>query len=201
MGNGGKQTWRQVEGGEQEDLLPSLLNPAPSLFFLAHFSLLFPNYLKVCYRLTTCIHSFPTFYGVCSTWASSTFGALLLISRNGFGSTNFATAFGLQNCLFFFFLVFFLLFFSFVSFYRIFRRIFCFSPPSHSVLPPPPPLPPPSAPDKRERPFAPDPSFHYSALLAYAKSTGCFVVWKTLHWLTFKCHGNFSCNNELQITS
>ena len=51
--NGGKQTWKRVRGKEQEDLSPSLPNPAPSPFFLAHFSLRFPNYLKACYRLTT----------------------------------------------------------------------------------------------------------------------------------------------------
>ena len=81
----------------------------------------------------------------------------------------------------FFFLLFFLcqflsyFYFFFVSFHGIFRRIFA-SLPSLTHSPTPPSHP--SAPDKRERPFcfAPDHSFDYSALLAYAKRTGCFVV-------------------------
>ena len=53
--------------------------------------------------------------------------------------------------VFFFFLNFF-----FVSFYRIFYTYFPLLSPV-SLTPPPPPLqPPPSAPDKSERPFAPD---------------------------------------------
>ena len=55
---------RVAEG--KEVLSPSLPKPAPSPFFLAHFSLRFLNYLKACYRLTTCIPSFPTFYGIYS---------------------------------------------------------------------------------------------------------------------------------------
>ena len=139
MGNGRKQTWKRVREREsREDLSPSLPNPAPSPFFLAHFSLLFPNYLKACYRLNTYIPSFPTFYGIYSTWASSTFGALLLISRNGFGSTNFSTAFRLRN--FFFFLVFFLLFFL-CHFLLYFLDLFFDSLPSLTHLSPPPPCP------------------------------------------------------------
>ena len=57
MGNGGKQTWKRVRGREQEDLSPSLPNPAPSPFFLAHFffafSQLFEGLLQVKY-----VHSF-----------------------------------------------------------------------------------------------------------------------------------------------
>ena len=125
-------------------------------------------------------------------------GTIMALGGNGFGSTgahsyistNFSTAFRLRNCLFFFFLLFFLcqflsyFYFFFVSFHGIFRRIFA-SLPSLTHSPTPPPHP--SAPNKKERPFcfAPDHSFDYSALLAYAKRTGCFVVWKTLHWLTF----------------
>ena len=63
----------------------------------------------------------------------------LLISRNGFGSTNFSTAFRLRNFFFFLFLSFVLsLSFSIV----FFRLIFRFSPQSHSPLPSPavPPL-------------------------------------------------------------
>ena len=86
-----------------------------------------------------------------STWASSTFGALLLISRNGFGSTNFSTAFRLRNCHFFLSFI-----FSLSVSIVFFRRIFRFSPQSHSVphTNTPQPTPRPSAPDKRERPFA-----------------------------------------------
>ena len=139
--------------------------PAPWPFFLAHLSLLFPNSLKACYRLTTCIPSFAT-YDIYWTLVSSTFGALSLISRNRFGGTNFSTAFRLWNWHFFS-LLFSFFYFVFVSFYRIFRRIFRFSSQSHSPLPPLPPRSPP----------APDHSFDYPAFLAYAKSRGCFVVW------------------------
>ena len=125
-----EESKRERVGGGKDVLSPSLPNPAPSPFFVAHFSLRFPNYLKACYRLTTCIPSFPTFYGIYSTWASSTFGALLLISRNGFGSTNFSTAFRLR--------IFFLSFlFSFIFSLSVstvfFRRIFRSSPQSHSL--------------------------------------------------------------------
>ena len=58
---------RERVGGGKEVLSPSLPNPAPSPFFLAHFSFLFANYLKACYKLTTWIFSFPTFYGIYST--------------------------------------------------------------------------------------------------------------------------------------
>ena len=148
---------------------------------MAHFSLRFPNYLKACYRLTTCLPSFPTFYGIYSAWASSTFGTLLLISRNRFGSTNFSTAFRLR---FFFFLVSFLSFFL-CHFLSYFLDLFSILSPVSLTSPLPRRAP--SAPDKRERPFcfAPDHYLDYSAFLAYAKSTGCFVAWKTLHWLTF----------------
>ena len=53
-------------GGGKEVLSPSLPNPTLSPFFLAHFPLHFSNYLKACYRLTTCLPSFPTFYGIYS---------------------------------------------------------------------------------------------------------------------------------------
>ena len=127
-----EESKRERVGGGKDVLSPSLPNPAPSPFFVAHFSLRFPNYLKACYRLTTCIPSFPTFYGIYSTWASSTFGALLLISRNGFGSTNFSTAFRLR--IFFFFLSCFLSFIFSLSVSTVFfRRIFRSSPQSHSL--------------------------------------------------------------------
>ena len=102
----------------------------------------------------------------------NTFGALLLISRNGFGSTNFSTAFRLQN---FFFSCFFLLFFL-CHFLLYFLDLFFVSLPSLTHLSPPHCAP--SAPDKKERPFcfAPDHYLDYSAFLAYAKSTGCFVA-------------------------
>ena len=70
----------------------------------------------------------------------------------------------------FFFLVFILLFFL-CQFLSYFLDVFFASLPSLTQSSHPPP----SAPDKGERPFAPDPSFDYSAFLAYAKSTGCFV--------------------------
>ena len=53
-----EESKRERVGGGKEVLSPSLPNPTLSPFFLAHFSLRFPNYLKACYRLTTCIHHF-----------------------------------------------------------------------------------------------------------------------------------------------
>ena len=90
----------------------------------------------------------------------------------------------LLDCEFFFFLVFFLLFLL-CHFLLYFLDLFFDSPPVSLTSPLPRRAP--SAPDKRERPFcfAPDHYLDYSAFLAYAKSTGCFVAWKTLHWLTF----------------
>ena len=131
-------------GGGKEVLSLFLPNSAPSPFFLAHFSFRFPNYLKACYRLTTCIPSFSTFYGIYSTWASSAFDALLLISRNGFGSTNFSTAFRLRNCYFFlsfFFFPFVYFFYRILLFLSYFLDVFFDSLPSltHSHTPPPPP--------------------------------------------------------------
>ena len=104
---------RERVGGGKAVLLHPVPNLAPSPLFSSSlfFKLIFSNYLKACYRLTTCIPSFSTVYGIYSTWTLNTFGALLLISRNGFGSTNFSTALRLRNCHCFFFLVFFLLFF------------------------------------------------------------------------------------------
>ena len=54
-------------GGAKEVLSPSLPNPAPLPFSLAHFSLRFPSYLGACYMLTTFIPSIPTFYGIYAT--------------------------------------------------------------------------------------------------------------------------------------
>ena len=48
-----EESKRERVGGGKEVLSPSLPNAAPSPFFLAHFSLRFPNYLKAGYRLTT----------------------------------------------------------------------------------------------------------------------------------------------------
>ena len=100
-------------------------------------SLRFPNYLKACYRLTSCIPSFPTCFGIYSTWASSIFDALFLISKNGFGSTNFSTAFRLRNCPWFSSLFSFFYFSLWVSI--VFLDVFFASLPSltHSFPPPP----------------------------------------------------------------
>ena len=158
-----EESKRERVGGGKEVLSPSLPNPTLSPFFLAHFSLRFPNYLKACYRLTTCLPSFPTFYGIYSAWASSTFGTLLLISRNRFGSTNFSTAFRLR---FFFFLVSFLSFFL-CHFLSYFLDLFSILSPVSLTSPLPRRAP--SAPDKRERPFcfAPDHYLDYSAKIEY----------------------------------
>ena len=59
-----EESKRERVGGGKEVLSPSLPNPVPSTFFLAHFSLRFPNYLKACYRSTTYIPSTSTFYGM-----------------------------------------------------------------------------------------------------------------------------------------
>ena len=138
-----EESKREKVGGGKEVLRPLSLTPRrPFAIFSSWLFVRFPNYLKARYGLTTCIPSFPTFYDLySSTWTSSTFstfGALLLTSRNGSGSTNFSTAFRLRNCNFFFFLVFFLLLFlcRFLSYF--FRHIFGFSPQSHSLPPPPP---------------------------------------------------------------
>ena len=170
-----KSKRERVGGGKAVLLLP-FPNLAPSPLFSSSlfFSLIFSNYLKACYRLTTCIPSFPTFYGIYSTWASSTFGALLLISRNGFGSTNFSTALRLRNCYCFFFPVFFLLFLS-PSIYVVF---FCF----FSTLPSPAPC---SGQEEMTICFAPDHLFDYSRFLGLPKKYWLFcslidvlVSWK-----------------------
>ena len=149
-----EESKRERVGGGKEVLSPSLPNPTLSPFFLAHFSLRFPNYLKACYRLTTCIPSLPTFYSINSTWASNTSVALLLISRNEFGSAKFSTAFRLRNCPFFIFF-FFLLFFL-CQFLSYFYTVFFVSFPSLAHSPPPPPPPPPPPLQTRGN------SFHYS---------------------------------------
>ena len=46
-----EESKRERVGGGKEVLSPSLPNPTLSPFFLAHFSLRFPNYLKACYVL------------------------------------------------------------------------------------------------------------------------------------------------------
>ena len=161
-------------GGGKEVLSLFLPNSAPSPFFLAHFSFRFPNYLKACYRLTTCIPSFPTFYGIYSTWASSAFDALLLISRNGFGSTNFSTAVRLRNCHFF--LSCFLSFIFSLSFsIVVFRRIFRFSPQSHSLSFPNPLC---SRQEGTTTCFVPDHSFDYSRVLGLRKKYELFFALK-----------------------
>ena len=87
-----KTNVEESKGGEWEEekrfFRPLSLTPPLCHFFLAHFSLRFPNYPGACYMSTTFIPSFPTFYGIYSTWASNPFGSLLFISRNEFGSTN-----------------------------------------------------------------------------------------------------------------
>ena len=107
-----------------------------------------------------------------STWASSTFDALLLISWNGFGSTNFSAAFRRRNCLLFsFFLVFFVLFFicQFLSYYL---DVFFASLPSlthsfpHSLL----------QTRGNDHLFCFIPFVRLSRVLGLRKSKGCFVV-------------------------
>ena len=151
MGNGRKQTWKRVRGREsREDLSPSLRNPAPSPFFPAHFSLLFPNYLKACLQAYY-VHSFISIF-LWYIFNLSTFGALLLIIGKGIWYNYLFNSVLDWETVFFFFLNFF-----FFSFYRIFYTYFPLLSPVSLTPPPPPPLqPPPSAPDKSERPFAPD---------------------------------------------
>ena len=136
----GERRKTNVEKSKRESLGGSFALspwPAPWPFFLAHLSLLFPNSLKACYRLTTCIPSFST-YDIYWTWASSTFGALSLISRNRFGGTNFSTAFRLWKCHFF--LCCFLSFILSLSVSIVFLDVFFASLPSRTHLPPPPPF-------------------------------------------------------------
>ena len=146
MENEGKQTWKRVlkkervRGGE-EVLSPPLPSPAPSPFFLAHFSLRFPNYLKACYGLTTRIPSFPSFYGI---HIQRERRALLALCYLSVGTDLVIPTFQLLlDCetVIFFFLVFFLLFFlcQFLSYF--FGRIFSFSSRSPSLRFPPPPPP------------------------------------------------------------
>ena len=170
MGNGGKQTWKRVRGRRVEGSFALSSKPRPvtifssSLFFVLHFQL-FMVYVQLEQRalLALCY------------WSAGTDLVVL----------TFQLLLDCETVIFFFFLVFFLLFFS-LSVSIVFFDVFFASLPSLTQsFPLPHPFPPPSAPDKGERPFAPDPSFDYSAFLAYAKSTGCFVVRKTLHWLTF----------------
>ena len=132
-----EESKRERVGGGKEVLSPSLPNPAPSPFFLAHFSFRFPNYLKACYRLTTCIPSFAT-YDIYWTWASSTFGALSLISRNRFGGTNFQLLLDCETVIFF--LCCFLSFVLSLSVSTVFLDVFFASLPSRTHLSPPPPL-------------------------------------------------------------
>ena len=133
MGNGRKQTWKRVRGREsREDLSPSLPNPAPLPFFPAHFSLLFPNYLKACLQANY-VHSFISNF-LWYIFNLSTFGALLLIIGKGIWYNYLFNSVLDWETVFFFFLNFF-----FVSFYRIFYTYFpLLSPVS---LTPPPPLP------------------------------------------------------------
>ena len=117
MGNGGKQTWKRVGG-------PFTLSPKPrpSPFFLAHFSLCFPNYLKACYRLSTSFIS--KFLWYVFNLSVEHFWRFVIDQRgNGFGSTNFSTPSRLRNCHSFSFLVFFLLFFLF-QFLSYFSDVF-----------------------------------------------------------------------------
>ena len=184
MGNGRKQTWKRVRGREsREDLSPSLPNPAPSPFFPAHFSLLFPNYLKACLQAYY-VHSFISNF-LWYIFNLSTFGALLLIIGKGIWYNYLFNSVLDWKTVFFFFLNFF-----FFSFYRIFYTYFPLLSPV-SLTPPPPSPPAPAICSRQERTaicsrsFAPDHSIDYSAFLAYAKSAGRFVGWKTLYWLTF----------------
>ena len=158
---------RERVGGGKAVLLHPVPNLAPSPLFSSSlfFKLIFSNYLKACYRLTTCIPSFSTVYGIYSTWTLNTFGALLLISRNGFGSTNFSTALRLRNCHCFFFLVFFLLFFL--------RQFMCIFLLYFLLLSPVSPTPC-SRQEGMTICFAPDHSFDYSCFLGLPKKYWLF---------------------------
>ena len=125
MGNGGKQTRKRVRGRKQQELSPSLPNPAASPFFLAHFSFLFPNYLKACYRLNT-------------SFISNFLWYMFNLSVKHFWPFVF-NCFQTAKLSFFSFLFSFFYFF-FVSFYRIFQTYFSLgSRQSHSLSSPPPP--------------------------------------------------------------
>ena len=101
----------------------------------------------------------------------------------------------LQNCHFFLF-CFVLFCFNFIFSLSVsieFLEVLFVSLPSFTHSLPP-------APDKRvTQPFVLLQAIRSTvrAFLAYAKSTGCFVVWKTLHWLTLVSqYWNSSCNTD-----
>ena len=148
---------------------------------MAHFSLRFPNYLKACYRLTTCIHHFQllmvynqlerrALLALCYWSAETDLVELtfqLLLIR-------------LRNCHFCFVLFCFNFTFSLSVSIEFLDVLFVSLPSFTHSLPP--------APDKRvTQPFVLLQTIRSTvrrAFLAYAKSTGCFVVWKNFHWLT-----------------
>ena len=143
----------------------------------------FPYYLKACYRLTTCIHHFQ----LLMAYIQLERRALLALCYWSAGTDLVVLTFQLllirlQNCHFFLF-CFVLFCFNFIFSLSVsieFLEVLFVSLPSFTHSLPP-------APDKRvTQPFVLLQAIRSTvrAFLAYAKSTGCFVVWKTLHWLS-----------------
>ena len=119
-------------------------HPASSPFFLAYFSFRFPYYLKACYRLTTCIPSFPI--QLFMVYIQLERRVLLALCYWSAGLDLVVLTFQLLlDCetVIFLFLVFFLLFFL-CQFLSYFLDVFFASLPSLTQSPtPPPPTPPP----------------------------------------------------------
>ena len=90
------------------------------------------------------------------------------------GSTNFSTAFRLRNIHFFSFWSSLILIFSLSVSIVFFRRIFRFSPQSHSLSPTPAPAPACSRQEGTIICFAPDHSFDYSRVFGLRKKYGLF---------------------------
>ena len=146
----------------KEVLSLSLPNPALSPFFLAHFSLRFPNYIKglLTGLVTTCIPFISSFLWYIFDLSVEHFWRFVIDQRERIWQlTNFSTAFKLRNCHFLFLFCFLSLFFS-LSVSIVVLDVFFVSLPSLTHFPPftttsSPSPPPPSlvAPDKRERPL------------------------------------------------
>ena len=134
---------------------------------MAHFSLRFPNYLKACYRLTTCIHHFQ----LLMAYIQLERRALLALCYWSAGTDLVVLTFQLllirlRNCHFSSFL-----FYFFLSVSIKFLEVFFVSLPSFTHFPPPPCF-------RQEGHaticFAPDHSFDYWYVLGLRKKYGLF---------------------------
>ena len=149
-------------------------HPASSPFFLAYFSFRFPYYLKACYRLTTCIPSFPI--QLFMVYIQLERRVLLALCYWSAGLDLVVLTFQLLlDCetVIFFLSLFRLSFIFLCQFLSYFLDVFFASVLSLTHSPPPP------APDKSIQEgtticFAPDHSFDYSHVLGLRKKYGLF---------------------------